>query len=445
MEQYRDLTEAQLVAVVDAALNQLTCERLNRATDREQLAVLAAAIRAQGRLVSWLQTRAAQLDAAEVAERAHGTSLTTWAITTLRYTHREAARLVKAGQRLTRFPTIAQAALAGGVHPAQAEAITAVLADLPDDLPAATIADGEQLMVQFAGSHNSAELRRLSSHLLECVAPDIAEAKEAERLERQHRQATRNRHLSFTPDHHGSVFIRGSLPSTDAEQFIALIDSYVTAQQGIDKLDPLTPTLTPGMRRADALMALVHAHQQCAHAPNRAGDRPRATITLNYHTLHAAAHQHGLLQGRSISTGEPIPGSVLRRLLCDADILPIVLDGDSQPLDVGRAQRLVTPPIRAALEIRDQGCVFPGCDKPPAACHAHHIVPWWAGGATALHNLVLLCPHHHGLVEPSHDPDADRWSVKLDGPVPTITPPRHVDPDGTPRTHTRFHNPTRRT
>ncbi|MBK8446843.1 MAG: DUF222 domain-containing protein [Micropruina sp.] len=69
-----------------------------------------------------------------------------------------------------------------------------------------------------------------------------------------------------------------------------------------------------------------------------------------------------------------MPGSVLRRLLCDADILPIVLDGDTQPLDVGRAQRLLTPPIRAALEIRDQGCVFPGCDKPPAACHAHHIV-----------------------------------------------------------------------
>ena len=84
--------------------------------------------------------------------------------------------------------------------------------------------------------------------------------------------------------------------------------------------------------------------------------------------------------------------------------MPTVLGSRSAVLDVGRAQRLVTPAIHAALEIRDGGCVFPGCDKQPNACHAHHIMPWWAGGVTALHNLVLVCPHHHGIIEPSHNP-----------------------------------------
>ncbi len=350
VEQYSDLTDSQLVAVIDAALDALTTRGPDLSNDRAQLAVFAAAIRTQGRLQTFIHTRAAQLDTDEVAQRAHGTSLTTWAITTLTHTHREAATLVKAGEQLGRFPTITNAAQAGAVSPAQADAITQVLTDLPDDLPASTLAQGEQLMLDFAATFNSTELRRLAHHLLECLAPEVADQKEADRLERDHRHAQRTRHLTFTPDHHGSVFLKGSLPSPDAATLIALIDSYVTAQRGIDRLDPRTPTPTPGMRRADALMALVHAHSQAETAPKRAGDRPRATITLDYATLEATAKQLGLLQGRLGPTNEPIPGSVLRRLLCDADILPIILGSDGIPLDVGRTQRLVTPTIRAALE-----------------------------------------------------------------------------------------------
>lgn len=128
-----------------------------------------------------------------------------------------------------------------------------------------------------------------------------------------------------------------------------------------------------------------------------------------------------------VGSGEPIDPGTLRRWLCDADLLPIVLGGASEILDVGRAQRCVTPGIRAALETRDGGCVFPGCDKPSRDCHAHHIKPWWAGGGTALPNLVLLCPHHHGIVEPSRGPDADRWQVRIADNVPEVLPPRRVD------------------
>ena len=113
-------------------------------------------------------------------------------------------------------------------------------------------------------------------------------------------------------------------------------------------------------------------------------------------------------------------------------------------LRVGRSQRLVTPAIRAALDTRDQSCVFPGCDKPPRDCHAHHRTPWWAGGVTALTNLHLFCDHHHGTIEPSRDPTADphhRWQVRLrpDG-VTELIPPRRVDPLQRPRTHARFHH-----
>ena len=182
-------------------------------------------------------------------------------------------------------------------------------------------------------------------------------------------------------------------------------------------------------------MAMVHHHSQEALAPNHGGDRPRIVITLPYDQLLASCERAGLLR-----TGDRIDAGTARRLLCDADLMPAILAGPSEILDVGRSQRLVTPAIRAALELRDGGCVFPGCATPARDCDAHHIIPWRLGGPTALWNLVLLCAHHHGTVEPSHDPAADRWKVRLraDG-TPEIIPPLRVDPSQRPRLHARFH------
>ena len=183
---------------------------------------------------------------------------------------------------------------------------------------------------------------------------------------------------------------------------------------------------------------MVNHHSQQALAPSHGGDRPRISITLSYQTLLDSARD-GLPTGHLTSTGEAVPAGQLRQLLCDADILPAVLGGQSEVLDVGRTQRLVTPPIRAALQLRDQGCIFPGCDKPPTACHAHHLIPWWAGGRTSLSNLVLVCAHHHGIVEPGHDPTADRWRARLsaDG-IAEVIPPLRVDPQQRARRHARF-------
>lgn len=300
-------------------------------------------------------------------------------------------------------------------------------------------------MVGFAATHNASELRLLTRHLLEVLDPDTSDAREAARLERDRREARHNRHLVFDHDHHGSVRIRGSLPVAEAEPFMRIVDSYAAqAARGVDALDPLAGHVTPAMRRADALVAMVDAHQRQSLAPSHGGDRPRVVVTLSYDVLLKASTDAGLVRGDLVGTGQPVPASVLRQLLCDADLMPVVLGGRSQVLDVGRSQRLVTPAIRNALEMRDGGCVFPGCDKPPHACHAHHVVPWWAGGSTALHNLVLVCPHHHGIVEPGRDLRADRWRVRVasDGPAHVI-PPLRVDPKQRPRVHARFLTPLR--
>ena len=439
------LSDGELVAVIDAAVSALNDGRIRLDAPAQRLQLLTDAVRLDARLSAWRAALASEIERGEIAAQEHGTSTVTWLADVVRLTRRGAGRLVIEGERLARFPIVAEAAGRGEVLPEQVQAITQVLDDLPSDFDADRLRQAQELMVGFAGTHNASELRTLSRYLMEVLDPDTAEAREAARLERDLRAAKHNRHLVFDHDHHGSVRIRASLPVVDAEAFIRLVDAYdAQASRGIDALDPLAETVTPAMRRADALVALVAHHQQQALAPNHGGDRPRVVVTVSYDKLLKAATDAGLVYGHLSGSNQPVSASVLRQLLCDAEVMPVVLGGDSEVLDVGRTQRLVTPAIRAALEIRDGGCVFPGCDKPPNACHAHHIVPWWAGGVTALHNLVLVCPHHHGIVEPGHDPHADRWKVRLPdvGPAQVI-PPRRVDPKQRPRTHTRFTAPMR--
>ncbi len=125
-------------------------------------------------------------------------------------------------------------------------------------------------------------------------------------------------------------------------------------------------------------------------------------------------------------------------MCCTATIVPVVLDGPSRVLDVGRAGRLATEPLRQALTLRDRGCVFPGCDAPPASCQAHHIRPWYAGGETCLENLVLVCHHHHGIIEPDRYQHRDQWAVRIgDDGLPEFIPPRRLDPTHTPTRHQR--------
>ncbi|WP_261576578.1 HNH endonuclease signature motif containing protein, partial [Frankia gtarii] len=127
---------------------------------------------------------------------------------------------------------------------------------------------------------------------------------------------------------------------------------------------------------------------------------PHLTVTIDWNTLLATGTQPALT-----IWGLPLPRSVLARLSCDAEISRIILDPAGIPLDVGRSTRVVPPQLRRALVARDRGCSFPGCDRPPSWCEAHHVTHWTHGGVTALHNLTLLCGHHHRQVH------HDGWTI----------------------------------
>ena len=131
----------------------------------------------------------------------------------------------------------------------------------------------------------------------------------------------------------------------------------------------------------------------------------------------------------TLDTGDRISPETTLRLACDARILPAVIDPTCQPLTLGRERRLFTGPLRRAIILRDRGCAFPGCDRPPRWCDAHHIRHWAAGGETSLANAVLLCAHHHRLIHTNTG-----WTVHTapDG-HPTFIPPARLDPTSAPR------------
>ncbi|GAA2755992.1 HNH endonuclease signature motif containing protein [Actinopolymorpha rutila] len=122
--------------------------------------------------------------------------------------------------------------------------------------------------------------------------------------------------------------------------------------------------------------------------------------------------------------GRPISAATVRRLACEADLIPVVLAGDGQVLDLGRSDRFFKEHQRRALAIRDGShCHFPGCQIPEPRCITHHMTAWDHGGPTDLANGVLLCRYHHTTVHHKG------WHVRMGTHGhPEYVPPEWSDP-----------------
>ncbi len=205
------------------------------------------------------------------------------------------------------------------------------------------------------------------------VAPEVTEAKALEN------QAARP---ATAPDRHGHV--PAGTPAKD-----------VPAGTPTEPVRPEAP---------GPVGAMPPPSQASAHATGAGSPRPGPE-----HGAETAAPQASTRIGRA-STGfglpatnrawigdsnTPVSAETARRIACDAGRVRMIHDSD-RILSVGRKTRTIPPPIRRALEFRDQGCRFPGCTS--RHCDAHHIVHWADGGETKLSNLVLLCRRHHRLL-----------------------------------------------
>ncbi len=152
------------------------------------------------------------------------------------------------------------------------------------------------------------------------------------------------------------------------------------------------------------------------------GAKANITVTIDFNDLKAATAD---ATGQLVY-GDALSAAAIRRLACDANIIPLVLGSNSEPLDVGRSERLVNRAMRRALNARDRGCVV--CGAPPIHCDAHHIRSWIDGGPTAVDNLVLLCRRHH------IDLHAGHWTITITNGTVHVARPTWADPPR-PTTH----------
>ena len=185
--------------------------------------------------------------------------------------------------------------------------------------------------------------------------------------------------------------------------------------------------VTAGQRMADALQILLTGTgQEDQNNKKVRYQGVRLLLMADYDTISRQLHN-----GR-LADGTPVPARTLRRLACDAQVLPAIFSGGSQPLDLGRARRAANTAQRAALVARDKHCI--GCGAQADWCQAHHIVHWQHGGPTSLDNLTLLCSRCHHKV---HD---QNWEVhKTSTGEFTLQPPPkpRARPTKPSRTHRR--------
>ncbi|WP_029135443.1 HNH endonuclease signature motif containing protein [Nakamurella lactea] len=187
---------------------------------------------------------------------------------------------------------------------------------------------------------------------------------------------------------------------------------------------------SPATRRAHALGEVLSRYLKIGAGPRHGGQLPQIVVTVALHDL-----QEQLGRGRPGYT-DALTAADVRLLACDAKILPVVLGGPSEVLDLGRARYTFSPAIRRAITVRDIGCSWPGCDRPGSWCEAHHV-RWWIRdtGPTSLDNGALLCPEHHQQIHRGH------WTMWIaDDGTPEFIPPPWIDPDQRPRRN-RLHRP----
>ncbi len=413
-----------IVGVVDEAWRQVTADIAELATravyglSDTELAETAAVVHAiSSRCVAIVAALAHEAHGRDLPHRQAATSTVAWLRDLLRITPAEARLLVSLGQVLDTRPILAGAVTDGALTTSQAAAIGRVLADVPDTEPG-LVDKVEAELIGHATQFEPTILHRLGERVLAHINPDLADTRLRERLEREQRHAQHRRGFTMSPDGLGGIRLSGVLDVEGAAIIGAAIEPLTRPHHSADGPDPRTPAA----RRADALLDVCQLALRTGDLPASGGQPPQLVVTIDL-----AALQRDLAIGH-LDTGALLTPQATRRLACNTAIIPALLDGARVPINLGRTRRTYTGAARTAVLLRDGGCAFPGCDRPPRWTDIHHIQPWQHAGPTNQDNAVALCRHHHQLI---HHSD---WTIRI-GPDhrPDFIPPTHIDPTQTPR------------
>ena len=335
----------------------------------------------------------------DVAAEAGARDAGAWLAHQIRGDRREQQRDLRLGQALADRWQCVQAGLAdGAVNLAQARVITHALDQLPADVPAEQVTQAERHLVEYAADFGPRDLRVLGRRILDVVAPDVAEAAEARALEDEERRAAETTVLTLTPCGDGTTRISGRIPDATAHRLATYLDAFTSPRRGGATNHPDAPGPLH-RRRGEAFCALLE-HLDPKRLPVHGGDATTVIVTMTLDQLRNDLATAGVIS----SDDQRISAAQARRLACTAGLIPVVLGGRSEILDLGRTSRLFNPAQRKALRVRDRRCRARGCTIPATWCEAHHLKPWALGGTTDLDDGVLLCSfHHHRAHDPTYE------------------------------------------
>jgi hypothetical protein len=282
---------------------------------------------------------------------------------------------VRVAQRLRARPLIAAAFERGEISYSKVRA----LMRLEDDFD-------EELMLSFALHASASQIETIVRGCRRCVAVDDG-------AERQFAE----RSFSWSYDEEGGVVFKGRLP---AEQGALVVRALEAARDALgpppaevaegQPWDLAELTNSPEARRADAFLAVA---QSALAERISSADIYQVVVHVDADSLASDAPEDVDCR---LEDGSPLPSELARRLTCDGSIVRVV-ERDGKTLSIGHKTRTISPAMRRALAMRDDGCTFPGCCQ-RRHVDGHHIKHWVDGGDTDLENLVQLCRFHHMLI-----------------------------------------------
>jgi Domain of unknown function (DUF222) len=330
--------------------------------------------------------------AGELAVTTADHSVATWLAAETRTDPRaQAGDLALASALERRWSRLSEAVAEGSVNLPQARVIAAALEELPaTEVGPEAIARAEEALVVYAGTYGPRELRQLGRRVLEVAAPDTCEEQEGRALEREERRAAAASGLSLRRIGDGTTRLSGRLPDPVADRLRTYLEAYAAPRRrsGVAGRDG-THRAMPRRRLGQAFAEFLE-NVDPRRMPLHGGDATTVLVTIDLETLRSK------LPGVGLVGQEPISAAEARRLACAAQIIPVVLGGRSQVLDLGRSSRLFSPAQRKAMAVRDRCCRTEGCTIPASWCEAHHAArPWETGGRTDLADGALLCSWHH--------------------------------------------------
>ena len=322
-----------------------------------------------------------EYDRRKISSAEYELSTTAWLKYRCRMSATEASGSVKTARALAEMSNIAEQAVEGNI----VQSAVKLLGRTRDSHPEEFV-EHEAVFADIATYLNPADMRQAVSYWQQSI--DFPSAlDETESLKR-------SRRFYFNRTYRGMWSADGDL---DPESGHVIS----TALRGLTDPANLTSGDTRSMpqRNADALTDICRFfldHNDSTETSG--GEKPHVTVTVDYRVLS------GELERLPEIDGVAVDPETLRRLTCDAGIIPMVLGSEGDVLDVGRKTRTIPTAIRRVLDQRDGGCTWRGCTAPASWTDAHHVIHWANGGNTALDNLTLLCRRHHTATHEGKSP-----------------------------------------